>query len=75
MQPVFWDKGRSGKMSAKALARIMYQRMLMKQVRARLSLRDILREAVPILSADNVLSNRKERLIDRVRYINDTYSG
>jgi succinoglycan biosynthesis protein ExoV len=75
MQPVFWDKGRSGKMSARALARIMYQRMLMKQARARFALRDILREAVPILSADDVLSDRKKRLIDRVRYINDTYSA
>lgn len=75
MQPVFWDKGRSGNMSAKAVARIMYQRVLMHQTRARHALRGILREAVPILSADGVLSNRKQRLIDRVHYINDTYSG
>ena len=75
MQPVFWDKGRSGKMSAKAVARIMYERVVMKQTRARHALRRILREAVPILSADGVLSNRRQRLIDRVRYINDTYSG
>jgi succinoglycan biosynthesis protein ExoV len=74
MQPVVWDKGRSGKMSAKAVARIMYQRVLMKQTRAKHALRGILREAVPILSTDDVLSNRKQRLIDRVRYINDTYS-
>lgn len=75
LQPVFWDKGRSGKMSGKAVARIMYQCMLMKQTRARHALRGILTDAVPILSADGVLSNRKQRLIDRVRYINDTYSG
>ena len=74
VQPVFWDKGRSGKMSARAFARIVYQRMLMKQIRAKHALRAILREAVPILSSDDVLSNRKQRLIDRVRYINDTYS-
>jgi hypothetical protein len=35
----------------------------------------ILREAVPILSANGVISNRKQRLIERVRYINDAYSG
>ena len=74
MQPVFWDKGRSGKMSAKAVARTMYQGVLMKQIRARHALRVILSEGVPTLSADGVLSNRKQRLIDRVRYINDTYS-
>jgi succinoglycan biosynthesis protein ExoV len=75
MQPVFWDKGRSGKMSAKAAARIMYQRMVMKQTRARKALRAILTDTAPILSADGVLSNRKQRLIDRVGYINDTYSS
>jgi succinoglycan biosynthesis protein ExoV len=75
MRPVFWDKGRSGKRSAKSVARTLYQRLLMKQDRAGHALRDILGEAVPILSADGVLSDRKRRLIDRIRYINDTYSG
>jgi succinoglycan biosynthesis protein ExoV len=75
MQPVFWDKGRSGNLSAKAVARIMLQRVMMKQTRAKQALRAILREAVPILSADGVISNRKQQLIERVRYINDTYPG
>jgi hypothetical protein len=53
----------------------MYQRVLMHETRATHALRGILGEVVPILSADGVLSNRKQRLIDRVRSINDTYSG
>lgn len=74
MQPVFFDKGRGGEKPAKTLVRNIYQRVLMIRTRARHALRGILSEAVPVLSADDVLSNRKQRLIERVRYINDTYS-
>ena len=75
IRPLFWDKGRSGKMSAKSVARTLYERITMKQARAGHALRGILQEAKPILSADSVLSNRKQRLMDRARHINDTYSG
>jgi len=75
MRPVFWDRGRSGAMSARAMARMLYQRLAMKQTRAKRSLRAILAEAEPRLSADSVLADRKRRLMDRVNYINDTYSA
>jgi succinoglycan biosynthesis protein ExoV len=75
IRPLFWDKGRSGKTSAKAVARTLYERITMKQARAGQALRSILQEAKPVLSADDVLSNRKQRLMDRVRHINDSYSG
>jgi succinoglycan biosynthesis protein ExoV len=68
----FWDKGRSGEMPLRALAGDAYRRI--KRIRAKHALRSILSDAVPILSADDVLANRKLQLIDRVRYINDTYS-
>ncbi len=47
----------------------------MLRTRAKKALHGILREAVPMLSADDVLANRKHRLLERVRYINDTYSA
>jgi succinoglycan biosynthesis protein ExoV len=72
MQPVFWDKGRTGETPVKAFARDVYRQI--KLIRATQSLRRIHREAVPILSADDVLANRKQQLIDRVHYINETYS-
>ena len=34
----------------------------------------LLGEAAPVLSADDMLANRKRRLNGRVRYINDTYA-
>jgi succinoglycan biosynthesis protein ExoV len=70
--PMFADQGPSGEMPVKALARDAYRRI--KRIGARRSLRSILHEAAPVLSAQEVLSNRRQRLIDRVRYINDTYS-
>jgi succinoglycan biosynthesis protein ExoV len=75
MRPLFWDRGRSGSMSARAVARTFYQRLLLKQARARRALRAILEEAEPRLSADSVLADRKQRLMDRASYINDTYAG
>lgn len=75
MRPVFWDRGRGGEKPAKAFVRGIYQRMLMMRTRAKHALRGILREATPVLSADDVLADRKRRLTDRVGYINDTYSG
>lgn len=71
MHPMFSDKGPSGEMPLKAFARAAYRQI--KWTRAKQALRGILGEAVPILSADDVLPNRKQRLIDRVHYINDTY--
>jgi succinoglycan biosynthesis protein ExoV len=74
VQPVFWDKGRGGEKPAKTFVRNIYQRVLMMRTRARHALRGVLREAVPMLSADDVLADRKRRLMDRVRYINETYA-
>ena len=75
MRPIFWDRGRGGEKPAKAFVRGIYQRALMLRTRAKRSLRGILREATPFLSADAVLADRKRRLMERVGYINETYSG
>jgi succinoglycan biosynthesis protein ExoV len=72
MQPIFWDKGPAAETPVKAFARDVYRQS--KLLLATQSLRRIHRKAAPLLSADDVLANRKQRLIDRVRYINDTYS-
>ena len=66
-------QGPAGEMPLKAFARIIIG-VLIKFTQARQALRSILGEAVPVLSADDVLSDRKQRLMDCVRYINDTYS-
>ena len=71
MRPMFSDKGPPGEMPLKAFARAAYRQI--KFTQARQALRRILGAAVPVLSADDVLSDRKQRLMDRVRYINDTY--
>ncbi len=68
---MFSDKGPPGEMPLKAFARAAYRQI--KFTQARQALRSILGAAVPVLSADDVLSDRKQRLMDRVRYINDTY--
>jgi hypothetical protein len=54
---------------------MVYQRLLLKQTRAKHALRAILEEAAPRLSADGVLSERRQRLLDRAQHINDTYSS
>lgn len=73
MRRAFRDNGPPGEMTVKALARDVYRRL--KQVRTKHALRKILRQAAPVLSTDDVLADRKQRLMDRVRYINDTHSA